>query len=181
MRILLAVVVMMLVVCGRPQQIRAEGIDGIWVATINSKEYAIKFLPDGSGYCGVLYWMTEPKKPNGVWKLDTLNPNAGLRSRRLLGLSLLGNLERDTSTLSGRIYIPDLDITLPLYGALHAVACNVEVTFDSGNSSRARANLKGPTAKCAAIGMVKNPLELHRRDGPLSAPIASDAQCAYAE
>jgi uncharacterized protein (DUF2147 family) len=60
--------------------------------------------------CGSLIWLKEPLDKQGQDKVDSENPDPGLRSRKLLGLRLLNGFvsEGDGTVWSdGTIYNPD--------------------------------------------------------------------------
>jgi len=162
-----------------PISAKAEAIPGVWIATLGANHVGIKFLEEGAAYCGVLYWLGEPKTAAGDWKLDSKNPAAELQPRRLLGLTLLGRLKRLSATnLKGRIYVPDPEV--PGIGGL---ACDVSIAFNAAaQPTKAQAKVEGIVlSKCHVIGVAKNPVHLLLNTVTLQGPTADDAKCNYKE
>ena len=110
-----------------------QELSGIWRVDLGEdRQYGIRFQSDGANgnrLCGILHWLKEPRRSDGSWKLDELNPNPQLRSRRILGLTLLGNLQaQPNNRITGRIYLPDLGSLVPGL-PLAGVSCDVTITF----------------------------------------------------
>lgn len=60
-------------------------------------------------YYGEIIWLKIPKYPDGREKVDRLNPDEKLRSRKLIGLRLLNDFQFDPSSnewRNGTIYNP---------------------------------------------------------------------------
>lgn len=165
-----------------PASAHADPMARMWLATVGSNQYAIRFAPDGDSHCGLMHWMSKPKTPSGDWKLDTKNPNELLQTRRILGLTLLGRLEKGAGyRWQGRLYIPDPG-RIPLIGDLDGVACDVELTFPAAGADRGEASVSGRFgSKCYLIAKANGPLELRRKEGGFQEPTASGATCAYQE
>jgi hypothetical protein len=156
--------------------VKAESPSGVWMAKLSDSEvFAIKFLENSGDLCGVLYWMNEPKK-DGNWKIDKDNPNASLRERRILGISILGRLQRTSSTLRGRIYLPDLGSVAARIG-LATLACDVKIDV---SDAQAEASVSGGF-RCGLLQTLKGPLTMRRQEHPPSGPTAGDSVCAYEE
>jgi Uncharacterized protein conserved in bacteria (DUF2147) len=128
-----------------------------------------------------MHWMTDPKTGNDEWKLDTKNPNNALRSRRILGLTILGRLRKGEGNLwHGRLYIPDPG-KIPLLGELPGIACDAELTFSGVDANRGKVSVSGDFfSKCNGIAAFYGAVELRRKD-QFEGPTAGDATCAYQE
>ncbi len=81
----------------------ASSINGDWVT--QDKDAIIKIGKCGSTVCGRIHkYLVTP--PNGVNQKDINNPNAKLRSRKLLGTAVLTGFKPDGKKWRGRIYDP---------------------------------------------------------------------------
>jgi uncharacterized protein (DUF2147 family) len=90
----------------------------------------------GDAYCGRIVWLREPTDPKGIpWK-DTENPDKPLRTRGILGLTILSGLVADQASTwtNGSIYDPN-----------------------TGSTYRCRATLKDPS-RLILRGYVLTPL-----------------------
>jgi uncharacterized protein (DUF2147 family) len=69
----------------------------------------VKIEDCGGKLCGTLIWLKEPLDKQGKDKLDSSNPDASLRSRKLIGLALLRDFVPDGAAVwsGGKIYDPD--------------------------------------------------------------------------
>ncbi len=81
----------------------AEPIAGTWVTA--AKDGVVRIAPCGKSLCGRLdRFLTPP--PQGLDQRDVNNPNAALRSRKLLGLPILTGFSEDGAVWRGTIYDP---------------------------------------------------------------------------
>jgi uncharacterized protein (DUF2147 family) len=80
---------------------------GVWLH--DNKRIEIKIEPCGDRLCGKLVWFRWPNDAQGLPLVDLNNPDAALRGRPLLGLTVLQGLRRtgDNSWEDGAIYNPD--------------------------------------------------------------------------
>lgn len=84
-----------------------DKIEGFWYNDKKSAKVEIYKATDGKFY-GKIVWLKEPNR-NGKPKLDDHNTKADLRSRPLMGMSLLRsfNKESDKTYDDGTIYDPE--------------------------------------------------------------------------
>jgi uncharacterized protein (DUF2147 family) len=81
----------------------AEPIDGTWVTAEKSGQ--VKIGDCGGTRCGRLTrFLIAP--PQGVDQRDVNNPDAKLRSRKVLGISILSGFKPDGAVWRGTIYDP---------------------------------------------------------------------------
>ena len=89
-------------------QSTGDEANGIWLT--GSKESMIEISKTGNTYVGKLFWLKIPNDPaTGKPKLDTKNPEPKLRSRPILGLTLMQDFKFDASSKEwsgGTIYDP---------------------------------------------------------------------------
>jgi uncharacterized protein (DUF2147 family) len=80
---------------------------GIWLHA--NKRLQIEITPCGERLCGTLVWFQWPNDAQGLPLVDVKNKNPALRTRPLLGLSILYGLRRtgDNTWEDGKIYNPD--------------------------------------------------------------------------
>jgi uncharacterized protein (DUF2147 family) len=80
---------------------------GIWLHP--NKRLQIEIVPCGERLCGTLVWFQRPNDAQGLPLVDVKNKNPALRTRPLLGLSILYGLRRtgDNTWEDGKIYNPD--------------------------------------------------------------------------
>jgi uncharacterized protein (DUF2147 family) len=80
---------------------------GIWLHP--NGRIQIEIAPCGERLCGTLVWLQKPHDEQGAPLVDSKNKSPALRSRPLLGLSVLSGLRRtgDNSWEDGTIYNPD--------------------------------------------------------------------------
>lgn len=82
-----------------------DDIIGVWQA--GKGKGHIQIFKENGKYYGKLIWLTNPKDANGKPKLDKNNPNASLRTKPLLGLTMLKNFKYDNGEWSGgQVYNP---------------------------------------------------------------------------
>ncbi|WP_334176904.1 DUF2147 domain-containing protein [Pseudoxanthobacter sp.] len=75
---------------------RASALDGTWLT--ESHETQVRFAPCGAAECGTIVWLKQPRN-------DAANPDAGKRSRPLIGTVFVYDLKPDgAQRWSGRLY-----------------------------------------------------------------------------
>ena len=81
----------------------AEPVAGSWVTA--TKDGVVRIGPCGTALCGTLArFLVVP--PQGADQRDVHNPDARLRSRKLLGMPILIGFREDGSIWRGTIYDP---------------------------------------------------------------------------
>ncbi|KAB2809773.1 DUF2147 domain-containing protein [Phaeocystidibacter luteus] len=95
-----------------------DDILGIW---LNEREDAkIEVYKQNGKYYGKIVWLKNDKEDDGTTpNLDDKNPNANLRSRRVIGINILRGLVWDADDEEyddGEIYDPRSGKTYSLYG-----------------------------------------------------------------
>jgi len=82
---------------------------GIWAT--DDGESRIQIEACGNELCGKIIWLKDPFEKDGAEAVDSENPDTQLRTRRLIGLTILGGFTPDRSDPklwgSGWIYNPD--------------------------------------------------------------------------
>jgi uncharacterized protein (DUF2147 family) len=80
---------------------------GVWLHP--NKRLQIEIVPCGEQLCGTLVWFQRPNDAQGLPLVDVKNKNPALRTRPLLGLSILYGLRRTGGNTweDGKIYNPD--------------------------------------------------------------------------
>jgi uncharacterized protein (DUF2147 family) len=80
---------------------------GVWLHA--NKRLQIEIGPCGERLCGTLVWFQRPNDAQGLPLVDVKNKIPALRTRPLLGLSILYGLRRtgDNTWEDGKIYNPD--------------------------------------------------------------------------
>ena len=80
---------------------------GVWLH--DNKRIEIEIAPCGENLCGRLVWLKSPNDTQGLPRVDAKNPDAALRTRPLLGLTVLDGLRRtgEGTWEDGNIYNPD--------------------------------------------------------------------------
>ncbi len=79
----------------------AEPVTGSWLT--DSKDGIIEIAPCGQRLCGRLVRSLRPIKPPGT---DVNNPDAKLRGRPILGMTVLTNFAEETKLWRGHAYDP---------------------------------------------------------------------------
>jgi uncharacterized protein (DUF2147 family) len=84
-------------------QAAPAAISGRWVT--KEKDAVIEIAPCGAAMCGrIAKYLKTP--PNGVDQKDINNPDKALRTRKILGISVLQNLKPVDKEWKGTIYDP---------------------------------------------------------------------------
>jgi uncharacterized protein (DUF2147 family) len=81
---------------------------GTWATAHGGAHVEIKDC--GGKLCGTIIWLKNPHDKNGQDSIDSNNPDASLRTRKILGLPLLNGFVQDGSSnvwSDGTIYNPD--------------------------------------------------------------------------
>lgn len=83
----------------------ADDIIGVWLNS--SGEGRIEIYKEGNKYFGRIAWLKKPNDAKGNPKLDANNPDESMRSKPLLGSTILRNFNYDKGEWNGgRIYDP---------------------------------------------------------------------------
>jgi uncharacterized protein (DUF2147 family) len=84
----------------------ADGAKGTW--RLSNGKVTVRVSPCGNGLCGRVVGLRKPRDDKGRPRLDKENPNPSLRSRPVIGLTILSNMRASgEGTWSGTIYNPD--------------------------------------------------------------------------
>ncbi len=77
---------------------------GVWADEDGDSN--IRIAPCGSGFCGQIVWLRNPRTSDGQAKTDVRNPDKSLRTRPLLGMTIIAGLRPDNNRkrLKGRVY-----------------------------------------------------------------------------
>ena len=81
---------------------------GVWLHA--NKRIQVAIAPCGDRLCGKIVWFKWPNDAQGVPLVDLRNKNPALRTRPLLGLTVLRDLRRaggERAWEGGKIYNPD--------------------------------------------------------------------------
>lgn len=80
---------------------------GVWLH--DNKRIQIEIAPCGDRLCAKLVWFRWPNDAQGLPLVDLKNPDPALRTRPLLGLTVLRGLRRtgENTWQGGQIYNPD--------------------------------------------------------------------------
>lgn len=80
---------------------------GVWLHA--NKRIQVQVFPCGDRLCGKIVWFRWPNDAQGLPLVDLKNKNPALRSRPLLGLTVLRDLRHtgENRWAGGRIYNPD--------------------------------------------------------------------------
>lgn len=94
----------------------AQKIAGIWWNEEKTSKIEVK--EEGGQFVGTIIYIIPEKYVNGEPEKDNMNPDAKLRSRSRLGISILSGLKYNSSEkqwLDGRIYDPKNGKTYDCY------------------------------------------------------------------
>lgn len=80
---------------------------GVWLHA--NKRIEIEIAPCGERLCAKVVWLKKPNNAEGLPLSDVKNPDAALRSRRVLGLQVLSGMRHSgpDTWADGMIYNPD--------------------------------------------------------------------------
>ena len=83
-----------------------EGATGVW--KLESGKVTVRITPCGPNLCGTIVGLAKPLNKKGQPKLDKKNPNEALRSRPVIGLTILANMKpAGENRWKGTIYNAD--------------------------------------------------------------------------
>lgn len=109
------VLLLCLIISGAFAQ-EAQKIAGIWWNEEKTSKIEVK--EEGGQFVGTIVYIIPEKYVNGEPEKDNMNPDAKLRSRSRLGISILSGLKYNSSEkqwLDGRIYDPKNGKTYDCY------------------------------------------------------------------
>lgn len=109
------VLLLCLIISGAFAQ-EAQKIAGIWWNEEKTSKIEVK--EEGGQFVGTIIYIIPEKYVNGEPEKDNMNPDAKLRSRSRLGISILSGLKYNSSEkqwLDGRIYDPKNGKTYDCY------------------------------------------------------------------
>jgi len=109
------VLLLCLIISGAFAQ-EAQKIAGIWWNEEKTSKIEVK--EEGGQFVGTIIYIIPEKYVNGEPEKDSMNPDAKLRSRSRLGISILSGLKYNSSEkqwLDGRIYDPKNGKTYDCY------------------------------------------------------------------
>ena len=105
-----------------------EGAKGVW--KLNSGKVTVRIAPCGPNFCGAIVGLAKPLDKRGRPKVDKKNPNASLRTRPLMGLTILANMKSaGENTWRGTIYNADDGKTYSSYMKLSGSNMKVKGCF----------------------------------------------------
>ncbi len=83
-----------------------EAVTGIW--RLDNGKVTVKVTPCGGNLCGTVVALKKPRDDKGRPRLDKENPKESLRSRPVIGLTILSNMKPEgENRWNGTIYNPD--------------------------------------------------------------------------
>jgi uncharacterized protein (DUF2147 family) len=84
----------------------SSDVVGVW--RMANGKVTVRLAPCGGKLCGTVIGLKRPLDKNGKPKLDKENPDAALRKRPVIGLTILSNMTANgEGRWSGTIYNPD--------------------------------------------------------------------------
>lgn len=84
----------------------ADEAAGVW--RLDNGKVTVRVSPCGGNLCGTVVALKKPFDKKGNPRLDKENPNASLRSRPVIGLTILSNMKpAGSNSWKGTIYNPD--------------------------------------------------------------------------
>ena len=83
----------------------AQDVVGKW--KLDDGSAIVEVYKQGDAFNGKIVWLQDPTEPDGSPAVDTNNPDAKLRSRKLIGLNMLSSLKKSGAEYTGgSIYDP---------------------------------------------------------------------------
>ena len=83
----------------------AQDVVGKW--KLDDGSASVEVYKQGDAFNGKIVWLQDPTEPDGSPAVDTNNPDAKLRSRKLIGLNMLSGLKKSGAEYTGgSIYDP---------------------------------------------------------------------------
>lgn len=100
---------------GAASALCAQEILGTWFT--EERDSKIEFTPCGEVVCGHVSWLLQPADESGAPYRDVNNPNAALRGRPILGLTIFQGLRREETggPWVGSVYNPEDGETYQTY------------------------------------------------------------------
>ena len=84
----------------------AADATGTW--RMDNGKVTVRVSQCGENLCGVIVGLKKPYYDDGTPKVDRKNPDRSLRSRRVIGISLLNSMKpTGDNKWEGEIYVPD--------------------------------------------------------------------------
>ena len=99
--------VLPLLVAALTAQAQSPGPVGVWMH--ENQRIQVEITPCGEQLCGKIVWFKNPVDVDGQPRDDEHNPRAALRSRPLMGMTVLQGVRRagENDWVGGKIYNPD--------------------------------------------------------------------------
>ena len=83
----------------------AQDVVGKW--KLDDGSAIVEVYKQGDAFNGKIVWLQDPTEPDGSPAVDNNNPDAKLRSRKLIGLNMLSGLKKSGNEYTGgSIYDP---------------------------------------------------------------------------
>ena len=83
----------------------AQDVVGKW--KLDDGSAIVEVYKQGDAFNGKIVWLQDPTEPDGSPAVDNKNPDAKLRSRKLIGLNMLSSLKKSGAEYTGgSIYDP---------------------------------------------------------------------------
>jgi uncharacterized protein (DUF2147 family) len=102
-----------------------DSANGIWM--LDSGKVTVQIVPCGPNLCGAIVGLAKPLNKKGEPKLDKKNPDESLRSRPLIGLTILANMKPSgENKWKGTIYNADDGRTYSSYMKLSGTNMKVK-------------------------------------------------------
>ncbi len=106
MRSALAIGVVAAAVATSGAAVQAEDATGVW--RLQNGKVTVRVAPCGGNLCGTVVALKKPRDDKGRPRLDKENPNKALRSRPVIGLTIMSNMKPNgDGRWTGTIYNPD--------------------------------------------------------------------------
>ena len=146
MRAFAGILVVAVIVCLTTPFASAEDVTGTWI--MKDGKVTVRLDPCDGNLCGIIVAMKKPLDKHGNPKRDKHNPNPALRSRPLIGLTIITGMRPDgEQSWAGEIYNPDdghtynsymtlADGQMKVKGCVLGVLCE-KITFKRVDENRA--------------------------------------------
>ncbi len=104
------------------------GPTGTWI--MENGKVTVKISPCGPNLCGTIVALKKPLDKSGKPKVDKENPNASLRNRPIIGITVLSNMvPQSDNKWAGKIYNADDGYTYTSYMKLNGDTIKVKGCF----------------------------------------------------
>ena len=80
----------------------AQDVVGKW--KLEDGSAIVEVYKSGDAYNGKIVWLQNPTEADGTPAVDSLNPDASLRKRQLIGLNMLSGLKKNGGEYTERHY-----------------------------------------------------------------------------